>query len=465
MNFRSVEFRPTYRAVVLFLAFFGASGAYFPRITLAGDDLPRRGLMGVQLAPINDSLKESLGLDSTKGVVVTVVMPDTAAQKAGLQGNDVLVKVGDVEVADVQSAMRALRAYFGGDTVKLSLLRKKEIVTAELTLSPRPKESSTDYDVVYDSFGDKGSRVRTIITRPKTEAKAPAVLFVQGPAPFPMDFSVFPQHPFKGLVEQLTKDGFVVMRVERPGVGDSEGLDVQTVRLKQDVAVFKDALKKLKGLPFVDAANVFLLSHSGGTILAPSVAQGETLKGVLTYAAFSRPIVEDSVEASVRRWKLELLTEDEIKAKSEQLTRFYKACYVEKQAPKDVLTKYPELKELVDPMLQGGDVIVDGIHYQYWQELAAQNPVDAWSKVDAPLLVLWGDADFISAKANSELIVSTVNKAHPNRAELAVVPGADHMYNKVEDAEESFLAGGRGSYNPAVIEAATKWMKAKVSSK
>lgn len=432
-------------------------------LSVADEPLPRRGLMGVQLAPLSDSLKESLGLDSTKGVVITVVMPDTAAQKAGLQGNDVLVKVGDVAVEDVQGAMRALRAYYAGDKVKLTLLRQKETVTAELTLNPRPKESADDYEVVYDSFGAKGDRIRAIITRPKGDAKSPAVLFVQGPAPFPMDFTVFPQHPFKGLVEQLTRDGFVVMRVERPGVGDSEGLDVQTVRMKQDIAVFKGALKKLKNLPYVDPGKVFVFSHSGGTILAPSIAEGESLRGIITYAAFSRPLVEDTLDANVRRWKLELLTEEEIKAKSEQLTRFYKGCYVEKQAPKDVLAKYPELKELVDPMLQG-DAIVDGIHYQYWQELAASKPLEAWSKVDAPLLALWGDADFVACKENSELIVSTVNRAHPNRAELMVVSGADHMYNKVEDAEESFLAGGRGTYNPEVLEAGIKWMKAKLGA-
>ncbi len=464
MNFRTVGCRSTHRAALRVLSLLLGSAALLPQTSFAGEELPRRGLMGVQLAPLNDSLKESLGLDSTKGVVVTVVMPDTAAQKAGLQGNDVLVKVGETPVEDVASAMRSLRAYYAGDTVKLTLLRKKESVTAELTLNPRPKETSTDYDVVYDSFGEKGARVRTIITRPRGDAKAPAVLFVQGPAPFTMDFAVFPQHPFKGLVEQLTKDGFVVMRVERPGVGDSEGLDVQTVRVKQDVAVFKDAVAKLKSLPFVDGGNVFLLNHSGGTVLAPQIAQGESLKGVITYAAFSRPIVDDSVEANVRRWKLELLTEEEIKSKSEQLTRFYKACYIDKQAPKDVLVKCPELKELVEPMLQG-ESVVDGIHCEYWQELAALNPVDGWSKVDAPVLALWGEADFIAAKANSELIVSTVNRAHPNHAELVVIPETDHMYNKAEDQEESFLAGGRGTYNPAVIDAAAKWMKTKLSSK
>jgi S1-C subfamily serine protease len=94
---------------------------------LAAEGLPRRGLMGVMLSPVTDENKEQLGLTEARGVVITSVTPDSAAAKAGVKANDVIIKLDDQDVTDLPGLQRSLRKYFAGDTVKFTLLRDKDI--------------------------------------------------------------------------------------------------------------------------------------------------------------------------------------------------------------------------------------------------------------------------------------------------------------------------------------------------
>jgi len=253
------------------------------------------------------------------------------------------------------------------------------------------------------------------------------------------------------------------MRVERLGVGDSEGADVQDTTIEQDIASFRSGLKKLSTYDYVDAGRVFLFSHSSGGAIAPMVAQGMPVKGIATFAAFARPWMEHSAESSRRQWKLELLKDDEINAMAAKEKLFYEECFGKKRPPKEVLAEHPELKEYTASFLQN-DTLIHGVHYRYMQQLAELDVAAAWAKVDTAVLALWGECDYIASKTDSELVASIVNRAHPGKAKFIALPRVDHRYNDAEDQEESFLSEGAGKFNPAVTETLTKWIKEQAGS-
>jgi len=164
-----------------------------------GDDLKRRGMVGVQLAPVNDEVKQRLNLSSTKGVVLNGIVPDSAAQKAGLLANDVVLKIGSDEIDGVPTFIKTLRKYGGGDKLSFTVLRAGQEVTADVVLLPRPMETATEYDVVYDSAGESGQRVRTVLTKPKDAGKHAAVLFMHGLAPNTIEFGTPRPNPYKSI--------------------------------------------------------------------------------------------------------------------------------------------------------------------------------------------------------------------------------------------------------------------------
>lgn len=429
------------------------------------DDLKRRGMLGVQLAPLTDEAKERLKLPDAKGVLVTGTVPNSAAAAAGILANDVIVKIDNDVIGSVPDLMRTLRKHGAGEKMTLVVIREGKEVSTEISMLPRPQEQSTDYDIVYESAGDAGKRVRTILTKPKKEGKNPAVLFIQGLAPSSIELATPQPHPYKNIIAELTKAGFVTMRVDRVGTGDSEGLDVQETAFTDDVAAFRAGLKKLKSYDFVDPANVFVFGQSSGGAIAPMLAE-EGVRGIATYAAFARPWAEQVGDQNMRQWKLSLLKEDEIKANIEKEKIINDELFVKKRSLKEMLESHPELKDYLKDSIQG-DNILYGMNYKYLQQLAALDLGAAWSKVSVPVLAMWGEADFAASKADSQLIADVVNKKAPGKAKFVSLPNIDHSYAKVEDQEESFLAGqgGGGNFNPIVMETVIAWFREQMGTK
>jgi hypothetical protein len=71
------------------------------------------------------------------GMGLTGTSPGSPAEKAGLQGGDILKKVGGVEIGDIYDFMDALGTFKVGDTITIEYLREGKPETTELTFIPR----------------------------------------------------------------------------------------------------------------------------------------------------------------------------------------------------------------------------------------------------------------------------------------------------------------------------------------
>ncbi len=71
------------------------------------------------------------------GVLITGVMPGSAAEKAGLQGGDVVLGLGGRTVLNLQDLQYALGAHRPGDVVELAYRHAGQAVTVKVTLAER----------------------------------------------------------------------------------------------------------------------------------------------------------------------------------------------------------------------------------------------------------------------------------------------------------------------------------------
>jgi hypothetical protein len=74
------------------------------------------------------------------GVLLELIMPGGAAEKAGLKAGDVLTKLGDLKISNIDDFENALRAHKPGDKVKLKAKRGAEDVELEATLGTRRRQ-------------------------------------------------------------------------------------------------------------------------------------------------------------------------------------------------------------------------------------------------------------------------------------------------------------------------------------
>ena len=68
-----------------------------------------------------------------KGMRIDGTREDTPAVRAGLQKGDVVLKLGDYDVTDMTTYMKALSTFEKGDTTKIIVERNGEKIEADLT--------------------------------------------------------------------------------------------------------------------------------------------------------------------------------------------------------------------------------------------------------------------------------------------------------------------------------------------
>lgn len=96
--------------------------------------IPRRGALGIKYQELTDQLGEYFGVPSGKGVLVTSVDKDSAAEKAGVKAGDVIVRFGDKEIEDGGDLQHAVRGSKSEEPVSLALIRDKREMTVSVTM-------------------------------------------------------------------------------------------------------------------------------------------------------------------------------------------------------------------------------------------------------------------------------------------------------------------------------------------
>lgn len=99
----------------------------------------RRGWLGVRIQNVDPDMADALGLDGTKGAMVTDV-PEGPALDAGIRSGDLILRFGDEEVEDTRELVRIVADTPVGETVDVVVLRdgKQETLQVEIGLLEEP---------------------------------------------------------------------------------------------------------------------------------------------------------------------------------------------------------------------------------------------------------------------------------------------------------------------------------------
>ena len=94
----------------------------------------RRGLLGVSIQTIDAESAKALGAEVDSGALVSSVEPGSAAEKAGIQVDDIIVRVNDERIDNSRELANAIGLKGSGDSVEIEFLRdgRTRSVTAEL---------------------------------------------------------------------------------------------------------------------------------------------------------------------------------------------------------------------------------------------------------------------------------------------------------------------------------------------
>ncbi|MBY0528990.1 MAG: DegQ family serine endoprotease [Rhabdochlamydiaceae bacterium] len=93
-----------------------------------------RGFLGVSLQPVDKDIADAFNLPKPEGALISEVVKDSPADKAGLKQGDIILECNKTPVKSLQSFRNEVSLMNPGSDISLKLNRKGEIVTLPVTL-------------------------------------------------------------------------------------------------------------------------------------------------------------------------------------------------------------------------------------------------------------------------------------------------------------------------------------------
>lgn len=308
-----------------------------------------------------------------------------------------------------------------------------------------------------------GYRLRTITTRPVAAGtrRLPAVLFIPWLSCDPV---TIPREGADGWAETLQvlaeRSGMVVARTEKAGLAGSEGPACGDLGYDEELAGHRAALAALRQSPHVHPDSIYLFGGSMGGTMAPALAGGGGIRGIVVWGTTAKTWAEHMVELDRRVLELRNEDPDSIGGRMGDHMLFHARYLAEGVHPARVAGERPALARAWARML-GTDPRYErqyGRSVRFHQEAQRANWAGAWSSVRVPVLVVHGEFDWIMSPAEHRHLADLVNRANPGGARLVTVPATDHNFARVASARAAFQ-GGTHPFNPDAAEVILQWLR------
>jgi photosystem II stability/assembly factor-like uncharacterized protein/dienelactone hydrolase len=403
--------------------------------------------------------------------VLQVVRGTSVALK--LQEKDLILKIGNSTFASTDEFSQQFATYSPNQEVQLTVLRGKKKLVLKAKAIARPYETDDNATVIYDEAPYKGGQLRVIINKPFKENKMPAMLFIPGYTCSSID--ELPNfHPYKRIVDAYVDAGYVTLRIEKSGLGDSKNTPpCESCDLLDEIENFEVGLKKLKSLPYVDTNQIIIVGHSMGGIIAPAISAKNKVAGVVVYGTTAKSWFEYQIEMHRVQNALAGMNPIEVEQSViEQYDLNYRY-FVKKEKLED-LAKDPKADSVLRMNWEyDGNGKIYSRNAEYWRQIQDYPHLENWKNTKAKVLVQFGESDFQAfSKADHQQIVNTVNYFNPGNATLMTYPSTDHFFAKSGTMQEAYNKFANGQiqqlfdeYNNEVGLSAVKWSNEILSKK
>lgn len=191
------------------------------------------------------------------------------------------------------------------------------------------------------------AKYRTIVTKPKGAGPFPAVLLIGGLGCYTLD-NLQPTNPYQFVLYSLTRKGFVTMRVDKSGEGDSEGPPCKSPEADLQLSVMRSVagLRSLKGYRFVNPHQTFIFAHSIGPLEAAPVVNQVPVAGMIAAETIGRDWFTYQAEIAYSQSLLLGKGYDEAEAQARAQALCNVSFYLQKKTPEALQQEAPECLKL-----------------------------------------------------------------------------------------------------------------------
>jgi pimeloyl-ACP methyl ester carboxylesterase len=372
--------------------------------------------------------------------------------------------------------------WFQGTSLPLDL---KKLAASEVLAemkrpqTPKPPFPYKSEDVVYTNK-DKSIQYGATVTSPQGNGPFPALLLITGSGQQNRDEEIFGHKPFAVLADYLTRKGYVVMRVDDRGVGQTTG-DVKKATSKDFAGDALVSLNYLKALPQVSKTKLGLLGHSEGGMIAQIVAaqradvafvimlagpgekiidlMGRQNKAVLQNTGLSEKAIDGYVDLYNSMGLVVALAPTDTAAKLAALPVLNNWL---KKTPADVVAATTNIKTEGDKQTFITE-FAKTFRAPWFNYFIKYNPDVYVQKMKAKVLALNGEKDIqVAPEQNLAGLKASLQKGGNKNFETMELKGLNHLFQHCQKCTVAEYGVLEETMAPEVLETIAQWLEKNV---
>lgn len=343
------------------------------------------------------------------------------------------------------------------------------------TQEPKPPFPYFTEDVEYNN-ADSSVHLGATITRPAKDGIYPAVILISGSGQQDRNEFILGHKPFAVIADNLTRNGFMVMRVDDRGIGRSKG-DLKKATTADFAKDVETSLNFLLKRTDADKKKIGLIGHSEGGMIAPMVAvnrkeiafivllagpgykiaeaMADQNEAILKQSGFS-----DSAAANYRKFYLQLVpaianaAADSIALlKGVQLFKAWQA----KENP-SVVTALTAVPEFSTPE-KFIKLFVSQVRGAWWTFFINYDPEPFLKQLTIPVLALNGSKDIQILPASAQRIKSILQQTGNKKSHVEILPDLNHLFQQCFYCVTAEYGQLEETFSPLALKKITDWMK------
>lgn len=358
----------------------------------------------------------------------------------------------------------------GGRSFPLSLERLDEPFSLNRPQHPKPPFPYTTEDIEVRNESAEIALACTLSVPPGT-SRFPTVLFLSGSGAQDRDETLMGHRPFLVIADHLARRGVASLRCDDRGVGGSEG-NVFLSSLDDQAGDAEAAIGFLASHPAVNRDRLGLLGHSEGALLAPLVASRNERVGFLVLLAppgvpmadlvlrQARDLMESrGVDPELIRRALEDEADELVLIANPSVSREELVARLEARAEKRRRTFAPEELAALNLTDQEVAQAIQQVATPWFRSLLRQDPGAFLSRVDIPVLALFGSKDLqVAADVNAPAVERALDRAPTSNVTVRVLPGLNHLFQHATSGAIEEYGRLEETFAPEALKAIVDWI-------
>ncbi len=266
--------------------------------TLKNRVLDRIPFIGAELGTLTNPVRVAYKMNVEKGIIIYKIFPNLAADKAGLQEKDVIIAIDSTHLDNLKGLQDFIKNKKGNDTLNLFFVRNDTVRNTNLVLRFLPRENNFYFETMYDQIEIEDSiknriSLRTILTFPRNNesnddnnddnnlesnnqsiTQFPLVILLNSASNESVERELYAKnkstkndYQFYDWIERLTKNGFATLRIEKKGIGDSNG-KLHKWAFEDEQKSIHSALQKIKKQGSINQQKIYLVALGSSSLVA-----------------------------------------------------------------------------------------------------------------------------------------------------------------------------------------------------